>query len=527
MSSAGFRLFLIASLSLVVANTYVEGSNILFFHGVATSSHRTSIWPLASKLADIGHNVTYIFPVVKRIGSHPKIEEIIPSKMVPLLAEFVADFDINIRLNNKTDEWIMTGFAKTLEFCSSFFESPEVQEWLHRPDLHFDLIFIDASLGECAYGLVHKFQSKHALFYPVILPYMFDAFGIVPETSSIPDFFFHKKPSEMSFFNRVWTTFSPYLWRYKQYEFGTMVHSVIEEKMNITNLPPIVDFERNASIVFVNHHFVEEYPVSLPPLFVPYSGLWCGKENKAKPLPEKLANFIEDTDGFIYVSLGSAVVSSAMPESLRDSFFKAFEAFPNYKFFWRWTGSIPKNTPKNVLLHSWFPQRDILAHPKVKGFITQGGRPSSQEALCYGVQMITIPIMGDQDYNADRLEFIGAAQTLSIDTLTASTLRNAIEELLYNPEYTKKMKQVSEMFRDRPIDPLDNAVYWTEYVLKYDTSLLKPLGMNQTWYERRLLDVYGFLLLVLSLVIASVTTFMVFICKCALGFVYQRKEKLE
>jgi len=60
------------------------------------------------------------------------------------------------------------------------------------------------------------------------------------------------------------------------------------------------------------------------------------------------------------------------------------------------------------------------------------------------------------------------------------------------------MQKISEMFRDRPIDPLENAVYWTNYVLKYDTSLLKPLGINQTWYERRLLDVYGFLLLILG-----------------------------
>ncbi|ODN00652.1 UDP-glucuronosyltransferase [Orchesella cincta] len=355
------------------------------------------------------------------VGSNPRIEEIIPSKMCV--------------------------------FCASFYESPEIQEWIVRPDLHFDLIFIDASLGECGYGLVHMFQAKHVLFFPAIPPYMFDAFGIVPESS------------------------------------------IIEEKLNITNLPPLVEFERNSSLVFVNHHFVEEYPVSLPPLFVPYSGLGCSKNTKVKPLPEKLANFIQDTDGFIYVSFGSAVIASAMPKSMRDTFFEAFEAFPNLKFFWRWTGTVPENTPKNVLLHDWFPQQDILAHPKIKGFITQGGRPSTQEALCHGVQMIMIPIMGDQDYNADRLEYLGAAQTLQIDTISASHIRGALEKLLHNPELAKKMKQISEMFRDRPIDPLENAVYWTQYVLKYDTSLLKPLGMNQTWYERRLLDVYGFFII--------------------------------
>ncbi|ODM95810.1 Ecdysteroid UDP-glucosyltransferase, partial [Orchesella cincta] len=141
--------------------------------------------------------------------------------------------------------------------------------------------------SECGYGLVHMFQAKHVLFFPIVIPYMFDAFGIVPESSSIPSSF----PQE---------TFNVF------YEQG------------------------------VDH---------------------------AVP---KLANFIQDTDGFIYVSFGSAVIASGMPKSMRDTFFEAFEAFPNLKFFWRWTGTVPENTPKNVLLHDWFPQQDILAHPKIK-----------------------------------------------------------------------------------------------------------------------------------------------------------------
>ena len=39
--------------------------------------------------------------------------------------------------------------------------------------------------------------------------------------------------------------------------------------------------------------------------------------------------------------------------------------------------------PDNIMLSKWLPQQDILAHPKLKLFITHGGQSSTQEALCH------------------------------------------------------------------------------------------------------------------------------------------------
>lgn len=54
---------------------------------------------------------------------------------------------------------------------------------------------------------------------------------------------------------------------------------------------------------------------------------------------------------------------------------------------------------------------------------------------------------------------------------------------------------------DRPIKrPVDLAVYWTEYVLRQDdTSFMRPMSVNQTWYQRRMLDVWGFLVVLVAL----------------------------
>ena len=66
------------------------------------------------------------------------------------------------------------------------------------------------------------------------------------------------------------------------------------------------------------------------------------------------------------------------------------------------------------------------------------------------------------------------------------------------------MMETSRLFKDLPTKPLDTAVWWTEYVLRNgDTSFLKPLGIHQTWYERRLLDVWAFILTTLIITVIS------------------------
>lgn len=72
------------------------------------------------------------------------------------------------------------------------------------------------------------------------------------------------------------------------------------------------------------------------------------------------------------------------------------------------------------------------------------------------------------------------------------------------------------MYRDRPIDPVDNVLYWTEYVLRYDTSLMRPLGINYTWWQRRLLDVYAVITLGLIAIFSTLSILIYYMIKWAL-----------
>ncbi|CAG7786134.1 unnamed protein product [Allacma fusca] len=80
---------------------------------------------------------------------------------------------------------------------------------------------------------------------------------------------------------------------------------------------------------------------------------------------------------------------------------------------------------------------------------------------------------------------------MEMTTLTQAELEQAISSLLTDPSYKQNMLRASKLFLDRPQKPLDLAVWWTEYILRHGpVEEMKPLGIRQTWYQRRLIDVY-------------------------------------
>jgi glucuronosyltransferase len=56
-----------------------------------------------------------------------------------------------------------------------------------------------------------------------------------------------------------------------------------------------------------------------------------------------------------------------------DIFINVFKTF-NYDILWKWEIDDFPDKPKNLKTLKWLPQADLLAHPNIKLFITQGGQ---------------------------------------------------------------------------------------------------------------------------------------------------------
>ena len=60
---------------------------------------------------------------------------------------------------------------------------------------------------------------------------------------------------------------------------------------------------------------------------------------------------------------------------------------------------------------------------------------------------------------------------------------------------------MSEDFRDLPINPLDTAIFWVEYIARHGKNALRSPLVDMPWWQTTLLDVYGFIILILILIL--------------------------
>jgi UDP:flavonoid glycosyltransferase YjiC (YdhE family) len=216
--------------------------------------------------------------------------------------------------------------------------------------------------------------------------------------------------------------------------------------------------------VFLNSHFTLGFPRPYFPNIIEVAGMHIKK--KTNPLPDDIQKFIDDSESVIFFSLGGNLKSSAMPIEKQEAIIKSLTRVKERILLkWEDDENVKVNRHK-FLVKKWFPQDDLLAHPKVKLFITHGGLLSGSEAVYHGKPLIVIPIFGDQKLNAARTELSGFGVRVDYANLTEKSLTWALNEVLMKEKYSTRVKELSKRFRDRPQHPVDIAKFYVEYVIK-------------------------------------------------------------
>ncbi|KAM4025038.1 UDP-glucuronosyltransferase 1A6-like isoform 3-T3 [Anomaloglossus baeobatrachus] len=276
------------------------------------------------------------------------------------------------------------------------------------------------------------------------------------------------------------------------------------------------------SMWLMRYDFVLEFPRPIMPNMVFIGGINCKSRKQLTKEFETLVNSSGE-HGFVVFSLGSMVSEIPMHKAMDIA--EALRSIPQ-TVIWRYTGKVPTNLGNNTHLVKWLPQNDLLAHPKARAFITHAGSHGIYESICNAVPVVMLPLFGDQMDNAKRIESRGAGVTLNVLDMTPEDLFNALDAVINNPSYKENMQRLSDLHLDRPIHPLDLAVYWVEFVMRHKGAPhLRPAAHDLNWIQYHSLDVFGFLLAVLATILFITYKCCAFTCRRCCGKKSRPKSK--
>ncbi|XP_029974503.1 UDP-glucuronosyltransferase 2B23-like [Salarias fasciatus] len=338
--------------------------------------------------------------------------------------------------------------------------------------------------------------------------------------SYIPELF-SELSDKMDFFQRLRNVISHGMIIYMHHFYANPPYQALCDRYFEPGVTPM-SLILEADIWLMRVDFTFEFPRPTMPNVVYIGGF---QAKTPKPLSQDLEAFVQSSGehGVIIMTLGT-LLSDLGPE-ITEIFASAFASLPQ-KVVWRYIGQRPASLGNNTMLVEWLPQNDLLGHPKTKAFVTHGGTNGLYQAIYHGVPIVGIPLIFDQHDNIVRMKSRGVAEMLEIAELDVESVMTALKNILDpQKQYQQKMLKLSQVHRDKPMKPVDTAVFWIEYVMRHrGAPHLRGVSHKLPWYVYHSLDVLAFFVGCGLLLIATV----LFFWRCIIRFLIKsRKPKCD
>ncbi|CAO1424279.1 unnamed protein product [Diamesa tonsa] len=479
---------------LALIACHVESAKILGVFPHPSKSHSILGQALFMALAKQGHEVTFINPFPMK--NPPNNYRDLPLTDKRIVEVFQAEMDNSFEANEQSPLFVLKDWFKDCALMNEYtLKDPAVQKLLNSKTEKFDLIIIDLLANEALLGFGAHFNA------PII---GMSTFGQVKYVNHMMH-----SPAPMSMIPHPFLSFTDrmtYSERLQNVLFNTLedvmayfFHFPLQRQIYDASFPdpkPCLNtLKKDVSLVLLNSHFTLNYPRPYVPNMIEVGGMHI---NQKKPLPKNIQDYLDSADeGVVYFSMGSIIQATDWPVQKREAFVEAFGKLKQ-KVLWKYENETLPGNPGNIMIGSWLPQRDILAHPNVKVFITHGGLLGTTEAVVEGVPVIGIPIYGDQQLNIQKAAAAGYGVVLDFNTITEESITNSLNEVLNNPSIASTAKALSKRYSDRPMTPQQTAVYWTEYVIRHQgASHLKSTALDLSFIQLHLIDVYAVIIAIL------------------------------
>ncbi|CAG9805988.1 unnamed protein product [Chironomus riparius] len=484
-------LYLTAVL-LALMMSYANPYKILGVFPVSFKSHWVIGHSIMKSLANAGHEVYMIspFPLKKPIPNYNDVNLVYDNEL-ELGNMFVRE--------DYPPQKHMSLLSNLGEFLSNFTLShPNIKALLKR-EKHFDAIIVEVFFFEALYGLAAHYNC------PLIGSSTFSTSKWTNDLTKAPMEYayvphnFVKFSENMNFWQR---TYNMLICQYENL-FMELYHYERQERVFDYHFghtgKSLKAVMKSTSLVFIYHHFSV---LSIRPTVANMIEIGGLHVDEPKELPQDIKGFLDSAhDGAILFSFGSMIQGSDLPVEKRNAFIKVFSQLKE-KVIWKFENETLIDKPDNVMTSSWIPQRDILAHPNVKLFITHGGLLGTTEAIIEGVPVIGVPIYSDQKMNMLQAQQMGIGTVMEYKDLNEDLILKNINEVLRKFEYQNNAQKISKIFKDRPMTPQQSTVYWVEYAIRNQgASHLRSAAHKLNYFQLHLIDSYLFVLAMIGLIV--------------------------
>lgn len=246
------------------------------------------------------------------------------------------------------------------------------------------------------------------------------------------------------------------------------------------------ELQRSFSLILLNQHFSLFSARPNVPGMVEVGGMHI--PTQVPKLPPDLERFVDEApEGVIVFALSAETQCMDLPKYTLDMVLAVFETLPQ-RVLWKFETEPPFNVSSSIYTSKWLPLQSLLAHPNVRLFVTNGGMLSIIEAAYFAKPILGLPLYYDHFRNVQYMVEHGAGLQLDINSLTEQSFESAIGKLVNKSSpYAANALGLSQRFRDQLTHPLDAALYWTEYILRYKGA---P-HMRVSATNMKLFDYYG------------------------------------
>ncbi|XP_058056928.1 UDP-glycosyltransferase UGT5-like [Anopheles bellator] len=483
------RWFATLLAALVVVSGYrphtADAYKVLGLFPHPGQSHFHFFEPILKGLAAAGHEVTVVSHFPDK--SPPPNYVDVPLEGMTSLSDSVSFelFEYRPGFGHFMEFFMLYTWGK--EACANALNSNAIRTILESK-VQYDLVLVEQFNSDCMLGVAYQLNAPYiGLSSCPLMPWHYERVGNPPIPSYVPALFMGYT-ERMDFTQRLanWITVQSFKALYSWFN-DAAANKLLRERFAEAAVPDVRELAQHTAMMFVNQHYSLSGPKPLSPAVLEVGGIHI---QDFKPLDEELQKLLDGADhGVIYISWGSMIRAETLPPAKRDAILKALGRFKQ-RIIWKWENETLPNQPSNVYIRKWLPQREILCHPKVRVFMSHGGLLGSSEAAYCGVPVVATPMYGDQYNNAAALAHRGMGVVLAYEDITAESVYDALRKML-EPVAMENAKRVAFSYRNRPMSPLQTAVWWCEHVAATSgLALAQSASRELPWYAYHQFDVY-------------------------------------